>query len=88
MPDDTRGAIAVALSIGLFNATVIEPDPAKRQALADRIEALHTQHGQEAAVREPLARALTNATVVVPDPARRQALADRIEALRTGPPQS
>jgi hypothetical protein len=54
------------LANALFNATVREPDRARRLAVAERIAALHTQHGQEPAVREPLARALYNVTVGEP----------------------
>jgi hypothetical protein len=46
-------------------------------AFAERIEALHAQHGHEPAVREALVRALTNAAVVEPDSAKRRALAER-----------
>jgi hypothetical protein len=55
-----------AWSMRCFNATVRELDRARRLAVAERIAALHTQHGQEPAVREPLARALYNVTVGEP----------------------
>ena len=69
------------LAKALFNATVVEPDPAQRRALAARIEKLHNDYGQEPAVREQLAKALVNATVVEPDPAQRAALRSRLERL-------
>ncbi len=81
MPVGDRGDVARALSMGLHNATVDEPDPARRLALAERIAVLHTQHGQEPVVREQLAKALVNATVVEPDPARRSGLIRRLERI-------
>ena len=50
-------------------------------AIAERIERLHRDFGQEPVVRERLATALYNATVVEPDAARMLAIAERIERL-------
>jgi hypothetical protein len=51
---DQRERVRIrSLANALFNATVREPD---RVAVAERIAALHTQHGQEPAVREPPSR--------------------------------
>ncbi|MFN9428827.1 MAG: hypothetical protein ACK6DX_01640 [Acidobacteriota bacterium] len=69
------------LAMALYSATVGEPDPAARLALAERIESLHAAHGQEPAVREQLAKALLSATVGEPNPAACLALAERIESL-------
>jgi hypothetical protein len=64
---DQRERVRIrSLANALFNATVREPDRACRLAVAERIAALHTQHGQEPAVREPLALALYNVTVGEP----------------------
>jgi hypothetical protein len=82
-PVSSGSTYAPMCAMGLFNATVGEPDPARRLALAERIEVLHTQYGQEPTVREPLAKALFNATVGERDAARSLALAVRIEALHT-----
>ena len=49
------------MSVGFFNATVYEPNPARALALVERVQALHDGFGQEPAVREPLARALASA---------------------------
>ncbi len=78
---ESKSDLAVALATGLYNATVVETDPAKRLQLADRIDSLHANFNHEPAVREPLARALLNATVVEPDPAKRLQLAQRIDSL-------
>ncbi len=62
--------------------TIVEPDPAARMRLADRIAALRAagHDTEEIALEE--AKALFNATVGEPDPAARLRLADRIAALR------
>jgi hypothetical protein len=80
---DTEASQSVgsALATGFYNATVDERDPAKCLALADRIQKLHEDYGQEPAVREQLAMALINATVGETDPAKCLALADRIQKL-------
>ena len=81
IPSESRQAVVQVLAMGLYNATANEPDPAQRRSLADRVAALHDQHGYEPAVREQLATALFNATVVEPDSAQCLALADRIGRL-------
>jgi hypothetical protein len=64
---DQRERVRVSsLANALFHATVREPDRARRLAVAERMAALHTQPGQEPAVRESLARALYNVTVGEP----------------------
>jgi hypothetical protein len=79
-PQQSR-SLSVPSSMGLFNAMVGESDPAKRLALADRIDALHRAHGQEPTVREQLAKALVNATAAEPHSVQRRALANRIDDL-------
>ena len=65
---------------------MVEPDPAQCLALAERIATLHTQHGQEPAVREALAKALLNATVGEPDATQRRELIVRLADLATNHP--
>jgi hypothetical protein len=81
LPDAIREESLKALCQGLHNATVVERDAARSLAIAERIELLHRDFGQEAVVRAQLAKALYNAAVVEPDAARRLAIAERIELL-------
>jgi len=50
--------MALARDRGRVHATVGEPNPGRRLALADRIASLHDGYGQELTVREQLAKAL------------------------------
>jgi hypothetical protein len=64
---DQRERVRIrSLANALFNATVREPDRARRLAVAERIAHCTPSTDREPAVREPLARALYNVTIGEP----------------------
>ena len=76
----TPAEIALEQANALVNATAVEPDAQRREAMADRIgELLQNYNTAEIALAQ--AQALFNAAVVEPDARRREALADRIGEL-------
>ncbi len=67
---------APEVALRIVNATIVEPDPRRREALANRIGDLLARYDSPEIALER-AKALFNATVGEPDPRRCEALANR-----------